>query len=627
MNYLLRQLLPQLHRGSLYLLCGFLCAVHSLTAQPAGSQDSTYYPQLHTYARPNGMTVLVVRDPTVPLATAMVALRGGRASQLPPFGGVPVVLYELLAQPDANVATNREVFAKGRELGLQYFGELQPEHMHLGVTLQKAQLAKGLNFLAGSFANPQFSELEIRKKILTLADRATVTEANPVRYLQDELDQKLWAPYAESKSASLDYRSARAATPNFLRVYVERFFTTNNLLLVVGGDVDTTQVLALADSLFRPWRPEPEPLPAPTAYAPLARDSAWLAINELARTPVLMAAWQLPGTTADAGILYKGSCMRALLQVPGTPLDKALLQSGLASDLRVQFVPGRSRSHLQLTVVPNPFQVKPCLDSLRAHLKLLPEPGYFSEADVTNAAGLLETERVYVQETNSTLCAVLAGWWALGVLPAYESWPEEINKLNLTTAQQWLRQYISTNAGSYGLSASSEFTANARLDRYIQYWNHPPKVTSTQLATDSSTVAALQRNQLQEETAESFGRLLYKPDPILGKYTLFFKLGKQELDSLSFEKIRGLADYLEAHPAARVFVDGHADRTGSRKFNYKLSLERAAQVCQILVKEYGISPWRVQTRGFGETRLLYDDPDPALEALNRRVEFTPDVAY
>jgi outer membrane protein OmpA-like peptidoglycan-associated protein len=83
--------------------------------------------------------------------------------------------------------------------------------------------------------------------------------------------------------------------------------------------------------------------------------------------------------------------------------------------------------------------------------------------------------------------------------------------------------------------------------------------------------------------------------------------------------------YMNAHPEARlvdVLVEGHTDSTGTDAYNYKLSMRRAYNVEQYLVKELGIDPDIIQTAAFGEKYPVASNNNAADRQRNRRVDIT-----
>ena len=65
-------------------------------------------------------------------------------------------------------------------------------------------------------------------------------------------------------------------------------------------------------------------------------------------------------------------------------------------------------------------------------------------------------------------------------------------------------------------------------------------------------------------------------------------------------------------------VEGHTDSVGTAVYNQRLSEQRALAVKRYLLR-HGISPGRIETVGWGYTRL-YDAQHPEDE-INRRVQF------
>jgi OOP family OmpA-OmpF porin len=76
---------------------------------------------------------------------------------------------------------------------------------------------------------------------------------------------------------------------------------------------------------------------------------------------------------------------------------------------------------------------------------------------------------------------------------------------------------------------------------------------------------------------------------------------------------------LRDSPAYVIEIQGHTDNLGSGANNLKLSQARANSVLKFL-SEVGINPDRLFAKGYGDTRPVGDNRDPAGRALNRRVE-------
>jgi outer membrane protein OmpA-like peptidoglycan-associated protein len=110
-----------------------------------------------------------------------------------------------------------------------------------------------------------------------------------------------------------------------------------------------------------------------------------------------------------------------------------------------------------------------------------------------------------------------------------------------------------------------------------------------------------------------------------GKVYIFGKVqfgnNSARIDRRSEPLLDQIAQALVANPGVgHVLVEGHTDNVGDRRFNQRLSEDRAVAVREALIKR-GVDGDRLATRGFGETRPIAPNKSPAGRTKNRRVEF------
>jgi len=68
-------------------------------------------------------------------------------------------------------------------------------------------------------------------------------------------------------------------------------------------------------------------------------------------------------------------------------------------------------------------------------------------------------------------------------------------------------------------------------------------------------------------------------------------------------------------------MSAHTDSYGSDEYNVKLSANRARSVMDYIISR-GVSPSRIRSEGYGETKPVAPNDTPENRQLNRRVEFT-----
>ncbi|MBF0356042.1 MAG: OmpA family protein [Alphaproteobacteria bacterium] len=102
-------------------------------------------------------------------------------------------------------------------------------------------------------------------------------------------------------------------------------------------------------------------------------------------------------------------------------------------------------------------------------------------------------------------------------------------------------------------------------------------------------------------------------------FLVFFDFDKSEITPEAMKIIEQAVAYAKAGNMTRVELTGHADRSGSNKYNLALSMRRAKAVEAAMVK-LGIAQNAIGVAGKGEEQPLVPTPDGVREPQNRRVE-------
>ena len=102
--------------------------------------------------------------------------------------------------------------------------------------------------------------------------------------------------------------------------------------------------------------------------------------------------------------------------------------------------------------------------------------------------------------------------------------------------------------------------------------------------------------------------------------TYHFGLNQYDVQSEDTESINAQAEYLIAHPNAKVRLEGNCDERGSREYNIALGWKRAKAVAEVL-KQQGVSSSQIATVSYGKEKLVAFGHDEEAHRLNRRVDF------
>jgi outer membrane protein OmpA-like peptidoglycan-associated protein len=124
-----------------------------------------------------------------------------------------------------------------------------------------------------------------------------------------------------------------------------------------------------------------------------------------------------------------------------------------------------------------------------------------------------------------------------------------------------------------------------------------------------------------DEILSGSGRVGNGTAPILMPTDLLFDYDSANLRAGATASLQKLGRLIQRNPQAVFRVEGHTDSFGSDEYNLDLSQRRAETVKGWLVQNMGIDPGRIQTQGFGKSRLIVPgDRTVEEQQLNRRVE-------
>ena len=103
-------------------------------------------------------------------------------------------------------------------------------------------------------------------------------------------------------------------------------------------------------------------------------------------------------------------------------------------------------------------------------------------------------------------------------------------------------------------------------------------------------------------------------------YTVHFEYDSSAVKPGEKSKVKAVADYLKAHPADAVEIEGHCDERGTEEYNRSLGDRRALALREALAAQ-GVDPMRVDTISYGKDRPVDTGKSEASHRKNRRGEF------
>ncbi len=104
----------------------------------------------------------------------------------------------------------------------------------------------------------------------------------------------------------------------------------------------------------------------------------------------------------------------------------------------------------------------------------------------------------------------------------------------------------------------------------------------------------------------------------VGNQIYYFDFNKSNVRDQDMACLKVQADYLNAHPDAKVLLEGNTDPRGSREYNVALGQNRADAIDAVL-KQDGVSESQLRSVSYGAEKLASQGQTDADYALDRRV--------
>jgi len=419
----------------------------SLTPSASASSQKPSGPSITQAKLDNGLDIVVIPDHRAPVVTHMVWYRNGSADDPRGKSGIAHFLEHLMFK-----GTKDNPQGKFSELVADFGGQenafTSNDYTAYFQRVPKDHLAVCMEYEADRMKNLVLSdEVVAPERDVVLEERRMRTDSDPSDLLNEAVQAALFTHHPYGTPIIGWSHEIEGLERGDALSYYNRFYTPENAILVVAGDVEAAEVIELAKSIygkipaqgeaphrFRPREPEPR-----------AHRLVKLA-DEKVEQPSHQAVYLVPSCrTAEPGVAEALEVLAHLLGGGQT----SLLFKSLVMDKKIAVAAG---AHYAGTAV----------DETRFYLYGMPVPGVsleeidkeidevvaevgrngVSEADLVRAKNRLIAEAIYAQDNQATLARWYGASLAVGLgLDDVTKWPERIEAVtaeDVKRAVRWL---------------------------------------------------------------------------------------------------------------------------------------------------------------------------------------------
>lgn len=435
---------------AVFCCLGLACLLPGQARAAAQTADSR--PEEFTLA--NGLQILVIPDHRAPVVTQMVWYRVGAVDETPGKTGLAHFLEHLMFKGTKKMAPGDFSAIIARNGGQENaFTSADYTAYYERVAADRLPLVMGME--ADRMQNLQLADSEVTpERKVVLEEMGMRVENNPSALLSIKMNEALFGAHPYGKPV-IGWRPEveKLNTADALAFY-RRFYTPNNAILIVAGDVTGKEVLKLAEEKFGALKPTADiNVRKISEVTPLVRSVTVEHRDVRVEQPVFLRTWLVPNYRSDE---TEGAALQVLSQILGGGSTSRLYR-GLVTDARIAADAGASydgdayyRAGFSVYVVPRTEKDMDALGGkIDAIIGSVADKGVTAD-ELERAKTLLVSSAVYARDQQATLANVYGVALITGQTVAQvDAWPDRVRAVSAADVQAAARRYV---AGKYSVT-------------------------------------------------------------------------------------------------------------------------------------------------------------------------------
>lgn len=404
-----------------YLISGGLAAVALLSSPAlADSAEDTWAPE--TFTLENGMDVVVLPDHRAPVVTHMVWYKVGAVDEAEGKSGI-AHLFEHVMFKDTDDLEDGEFASTVSRLGGQHNAFTSWDYTAYYQRVAKQHLGKMMALEAERMTDLIIDEDPdgsfITERDVVKEERRQRVDNNPGVILQEKVLAEFWEGHPYEITVIGRMEEVEALTPQDGIDFYKKYYSPENTILVVAGDVTGAEVRALADEHY--GQIEPSGLVDGTrmwADVPALTETQEIVHSDpKVRQPVWYRYYNGTSQKRDrdfsleleVGLDVLGGGNTSLLYVALVEEQKLAVNVGTFAWTGLH-----DNGPAVLYATPSPGVTMEELEAaVMAELTSLLETG-FSDEDVTRVRNSMAAEAIYARDSQQSMANLFGSWLAIG---------------------------------------------------------------------------------------------------------------------------------------------------------------------------------------------------------------------
>ncbi len=438
-----------------------LPVVFALVAVATVTAGADSGPRVAHFTLANGLELVVIPDHRAPVVTHMIWYKVGAADETPGKSGLAHFLEHLMFKGTTRNPGDRFSLAVAA-IGGQENAFTTSDYTGFFQRVPRDHLKEMMAFEADRITGLVLTDAVVRPELNVVLEEQNMRVANnPNSRLAEQMDAALYLNHPYGRPVIGWRPEIEALTRDEALAFYRRFYTPNNAIVVVAGDVTPEEVKADAEETYSKIAVQAEITPRhrplePTQEAPRTVTLADARVEQ----PSVSRYYLAPSrTTAKTG---ESQALEVLAHILGTGANSRLYRN-LVVEQGIAINAGAYYSDTALDYgkfgvygMPKPgktlHDVEAAIDSVLTDIS---ENGITAD-ELELAKNRLIADAVYAQDNQATLARWYGAALATGeTVEMVRNWPDEIRAVTAGTVREAARTWLNQRASVTGYLVNS----------------------------------------------------------------------------------------------------------------------------------------------------------------------------
>ncbi len=387
----------------------------------------------------NGVTVVIKKDDSVPVASVNVWVKTGSINEKSFQSGLSHFIEHLMFKGSRNY--QGDLMTRNVEkMGGIINAATSKEYTCYYIDIQKDGCIEALKMLADTVSNPMFPPEEIEQ------ERKVVVEE--IQRHKDSPQSMLFEYFMETLYKNSDYKNSIIGSSDVIKnisrdeiiKYYKIHYVPQNIFVAVVGDFDKEQVLATIEDTFGKF--EKGTAPAEPVIIETSDKVTDFNAKEKTVHTYLLAGFKGPDMASD-DIYVADVALSILGSGKSSRLYRVLKEEkNIVFSISSSFMTLRGTGSAFISAVFEPSKYKEAVEAVENELDKFTKEGP-TEAELKKIKTNIKSSWIFGLQTFSDQAGQLGYWYSQGHPEKFENYLKNVDKITVDDVKKFMNKYYS----------------------------------------------------------------------------------------------------------------------------------------------------------------------------------------